>query len=703
LKNYALLLGCLLILISTTAFSTVIEKCATMQASKNQVNENPDLLKQIEALENFIQKNKVNQKKAGEIITIPVIFHVVYKNDSENLSTERLMSQIDVLNEDFRKLNENADKTIEIFKDRAADFEIEFCLAQTDPEGFPSTGINRVFTDSLQFTGNNGVKFTATGGADAWPATAYLNFWVCDLESIILGYAQFPERNQATDGVVVDYTQIGRGYVTGITGRTATHEIGHWMNLRHIWGDEDENDRGNCMLDDFVEDTPPAVDSHNGCPLNDNSCPDDNEPDMVQNYMDYSADNCLTLFTEGQKQRARAIFEPEGPRHAITQSNKCTAAVLADNDIRLLELIQPLQNQNLCTTSVSPVINFRNFGNNTISSVKAEIFVDDVPTTTSEWNGELTTGSFGDFELSTFELSPGNYKLKFLLTSINNSTDENPEDNEITINIQVLGSELPLEQGFESNTFPPDFYNLYDNEAKDQGFELNTDVARSGTNCMYINCFKYESAGNKYEFVLPILNLKDFENTELEFYNAYARYDATDSDTLEVLVSKDCGSTFKSVFKREGALLASEGNTTSTFVPSSPEKWKLRTVDLSEFDRAEEVIVKFVCINSNEQNLYIDDIAIKGDKMPLNLNDNILGNVELSPNPAINQTQLIINKPISGTLQLHSIDGKVLEVQKITFQQRNLTINLENYNSGTYFLSLNSKGLIKTFKLVVLN
>lgn len=674
-----------------------IEKCGTMKALELMVETNPQAAKQLQKVESLTRNNQARQKKDREVITIPVIFHVVYTSNNENISDERLMSQIDVLNEDFRKLNPNFDETLPVFVDRAADFELEFCLAQTDPDGLPTNGINRIFSDTTDFTVNDFVKFTSTGGSDAWPSNEYLNFWVCDLEPGLLGYAQFPGLEESTDGVVVDYVQIGRGFVNGISGRTATHEVGHWLNLRHVWGD------GPCEEDDMVEDTPPADNSHSGCPLTANTCTvGESEPDMVQNYMDYSDDGCLTLFTEGQKERSNAIFEENGPRYALASSNKCTPTVLADTNVRLIEIIEPQQNQNFCSTTVFPILKFRNFGNNELTSFTAEVYVDGEFIANSSWRGSALTGDFGNVELDATELTPGQHELKFLLTVVNGTIDEKPEDNELSLNVQVLGKEIPLEESFESTAFPPDFYNLFDKDDDGKGFQLNTNTAKTGNNCLYINCFEYDTPGTIDDFILPIIDLKNFKNTKLEFYNAYARYDSSDSDTLEVLVSKDCGETFKSVFKRQGALLASEGNTTNAFVPSSPDKWKLRTVNLSEFDGVEELIVKFRCINSHEQNLYIDDIAIKGDKI-VGINEGIANfGVKIFPNPAKNQAQLTVENIIGGTFNIISMDGKVLSEYEVFPNKKQYTINLENYSNGTYFVSLNHNGLNKTFKFFVL-
>ncbi|WNJ18993.1 M43 family zinc metalloprotease [Pontibacter sp. G13] len=247
------------------------------------------------------------------VVTIPVVFHIVYRTSTENISAAQIQSQLDVLNEDFRRLNSDADNTWS----QAADTEIEFCLATVDPDGNATTGITRTSTSVNGFGTNDRVKFSSQGGKDAWPASDYMNFWVCNIGGGILGYAQFPGGSAATDGIVCDYRYTG---TTGTAtapfdlGRTATHEVGHWLNLRHIWGD------GGCGVDDFVGDTPTSDGANYGCATGHVSC---GSTDMVQNYMDYSDDACMNLFTTGQKSRMQALFGAGGSRASLLNSNGC--------------------------------------------------------------------------------------------------------------------------------------------------------------------------------------------------------------------------------------------------------------------------------------------------------------------------------------------------------------------------------------------
>lgn len=253
------------------------------------------------------------------VITIPVVVHIVYNSASENLPDTTIQNQIQVLNEDFRRLNPDVGSTPAAFLPVAADCEIEFCLASRDPQGQPTNGIVRVPTSVTSFsTFNDAVKFSSSGGSDAWPASDYLNIWVCDISSGILGYAQFPGGPAATDGIVVDWRSFGRNTPNALApfnlGRTATHEVGHWLNLRHIWGD------GGCSASDLVADTPDSDQPNYGCSTGIVNC---NSVDMVENYMDYSDDGCMNIYTQGQKARMRALFLPGGARESILSSQGC--------------------------------------------------------------------------------------------------------------------------------------------------------------------------------------------------------------------------------------------------------------------------------------------------------------------------------------------------------------------------------------------
>ena len=224
-----------------------------------------------------------------------MVVHVVYNLPAENVSLAQIKSQIKVLNRDFRATNPDKSKVPPVWKGLVADAKIEFALAKLDPQGNATNGVTRTKTDRTSFGTNDSVKFSSSGGKDAWPTSRYLNIWVCKLGGGLLGYAQFPGGPAETDGVVVTHTgfgTVGTALAPFNLGRTTTHEIGHWLNLRHIWGDTED-----CSGTDFVADTPNAAGPNFGAPAFPSvSCGNGPNGDMYVNYMDYTDDvrcSCL--------------------------------------------------------------------------------------------------------------------------------------------------------------------------------------------------------------------------------------------------------------------------------------------------------------------------------------------------------------------------------------------------------------------------
>jgi hypothetical protein len=248
------------------------------------------------------------------ITVIPVVVHVVYHNAAENISDAQINSQIDVLNKDYRKTNADIPKLPAVFAPLATDCRIEFQLATKDPSGNPTNGITRTKTNKTSFGYDDTVKSGASGGHDSWPCDKYLNIWVCPLGGGLLGYAQFPGGPAATDGVVILHSAFG---TTGTAaapfnlGRTATHEIGHFLNLYHIWGDE-RPDQDPCSLSDFVGDTPNQAGPNYQKPTFPHvTCSNGPNGDLFMNYMDYVDDDTMFMFTAGQVTRMHACLDSD--------------------------------------------------------------------------------------------------------------------------------------------------------------------------------------------------------------------------------------------------------------------------------------------------------------------------------------------------------------------------------------------------------
>ncbi len=290
----------------------------------------PAVIESVQAIEEHTQEWILEQQNSAttrEIITIPVVVHVIWYDESEKFSELEIQAQIDGLTADFRKMNENRFTIPEEFQPLAADVEIEFCLATVTENGQETNGIIYKYTDQLNIgTSSNGIKrihYDQHGGSDAWNTNDYINIWVGQMENFE-GLATFPGTAPVPeeDGIVIDPDFFGFFCSTSngsSHGRTLTHEMGHFLNLRHIWGTNSGS--GNCDSDDFVSDTPRQDISSKGCPTHpQESCGSNN---MFMNYMDYTDDACLSMFTHGQKMRMLATLAPAGPRGSLRNSNGC--------------------------------------------------------------------------------------------------------------------------------------------------------------------------------------------------------------------------------------------------------------------------------------------------------------------------------------------------------------------------------------------
>ncbi len=316
---------CILAIIScTTLFAQTRPVCETTTYIQQLEQAYPGYLQQLNSIDNQVDAiiNAQSETRISDDTTvyyIPVVFHVVYSNLTENVSDAQLLSQLDVLNEDYRRLNVDRSETPDDFEDVAADTYIQFVIASVDPDGNPTNGITRTETNILQWNlfasplDSNyaeNIKFTSKGGHDVWDRNCYLNIWVGDLGSSILGYAQPPGGPILKDGVVIGYKWIGRGGTSIYPynkGRTTTHEVGHWLGLKHIWGD----DFSGCGGSDLIADTPNQSSENYGCPSfpKTDACSPSAPGVMFMNYMDYTDDACMNMFTQGQANKMRTIME----------------------------------------------------------------------------------------------------------------------------------------------------------------------------------------------------------------------------------------------------------------------------------------------------------------------------------------------------------------------------------------------------------
>jgi hypothetical protein len=325
-----LLFAAISVLLSAASNAQRLKRCGTMEYLAARKAADPGLEARMAADEEMIrefQEKAAGMKTSNTVITIPVIFHILYNTGAQNISTARIYDQLNTLNKDFAYLNADTVNTPAQFRPFAANTNVQFCLAQQDTNGNFTTGIIRKQVAAVGYDplSNQNIKYSALGGDDAWDKNNYLNVWVANFvgqSNQIVGISTFPGGPASEDGCCVFYGTVGGETYHGTTlyynlGRTLTHEVGHWLNLFHVWGQD-----ATCNGDDFVTDTPKQASENFGCVAFPHiTCNNGPNGDMFMNYMDYGDDNCLNMFTELQGTRMQSVLN--GPRASIKISTKC--------------------------------------------------------------------------------------------------------------------------------------------------------------------------------------------------------------------------------------------------------------------------------------------------------------------------------------------------------------------------------------------
>lgn len=438
-------------------------RCATTEyqqylREKNPTKESPELF------EKWMAKKIEQQRSIGEvasqsggIIYIPVVVHVIHNGDvygaNENISDEQVQSQITVMNQDYRRLTGTPGFNSNPV---GADVQVEFVLAKVDPNGNPTNGIDRVnlCEDSWSTDDIDGIVKPTT----IWNPTLYMNMWSVNFsDNGLLGYAQFPESNLGgmdpaaqdpnTDGVVANFATFGSSALaTGSfsppydRGRTMTHEVGHFLGLRHIWGDDGTCPATNTINDkDFVADTPAANDSNFGCPAGTDSCPLNPGNDMIANYMDYTDDTCMNIFTAGQKARILTVLN-NSPRRAFAASNKDTAIALFANDAEVKIENACGAAEPSCATpnpaSPAKTVLLYNRGTSNLTSATLSYNFDGGTAYTNNWTGNLAPNKYAVIVLAN---SSVNGLLTVSVTAANGGADQRSSNNVAT---KTFGSSL---------------------------------------------------------------------------------------------------------------------------------------------------------------------------------------------------------------------------------------------------------------------
>jgi hypothetical protein len=572
--------------------------------------------------------------------TLPVIIHIIHSGTAEgsgaNISTAQAQSQIPILNADFAGTNSDIGSVPSVFNSvKSGNTGIQFCLAKVDPSGnlLAQEGIERINRVSRGWQ-NPGNMSSGTlqsyfdqtiKPATIWDPTKYLNVWITDAStSGLLGYASFPAgtgltglsgvETATTCGVVVNYEawgNIGSAAAPYNKGRTATHEIGHWLGLRHIWGD------GTCATD-YCGDTPPAQTSNYGCPthpFNSGACSGNSSGEMFMNYMDYTNDACMYMFTLAQATRMQTAMANGTYRIGLNSSGKCNSPYTLD--IGVTAILNPVSGSTSCNTAVTPSITLSNLGSSTVTSATITYSYDGGTASTFAWTGSLASGASTTVALptnSTLSIAAHTFTASSSLP--NGSADQNAANNASTSSFTIATptlTALPFSQGFQGTTFVPTGWTL-SNTNGDGTWTRTTTAGGFGTSTASARMDSYSpntsNAGTIDEMITPTFGLVGYSSATLSFDVAYARYNATNIDSLIVLASTDCGVTWTRLYNKGGSGLATAPDKTNAiFVPTSSQ-WRTETINLASYVGASNIRFAFRSRSGYGQALYIDNINL---------------------------------------------------------------------------------------------
>lgn len=666
--------------LTASAQDTGFKHCDTDHMWNKYVQSDPSALeKQQQLLDYTLSRILPGEaaKTSGTIqFTIPVVFHIIHNYGPENISKAQVQNAIDIMNMSFQKLNPDTVDVIPLFQPIFADCEIQFRLANIDPDGNCTEGITRTQSDLTYSAGDN-VKALVK-----WPSDKYFNIWVVShIASGAAGYAYYPGANSNIDGVVIlhDYTSnIGTSPGTNYNERSLTHEVGHWLNLRHVWGNS--NDAGlasNCSIDDGIFDTPNTIGTIGGCNLNQVTC---STIDNVQNYMDYTS--CHKMFTEGQKQWMHsALLSSVGNRNNLHTLSNLIATGTEDNHVQ--QLCAPIADFSTKTYAVCQgnTVSFNDYSWNADVISRTWIFNGGTPATDTSSNPLITY------------TTPGIYPVTLIVHSAGGSDT-------LTRNaiVHVLPSSgtgaTPQLQDFETLTIANDW--VVQNPDNNNQWAITSAAGFSGTKSARLVNQIGNPAGSVDNLITETYDFSNLTQAQMTFKAAFAAKSSADVSILRVYASTNCGQTWSMRLTKTSTALRTAPNTNGNFIPSTTE-WATHTINLTSsiYSGNPSVRFKFEFTNDAGNNFYIDDINITG---LTGLNDelNTIYNFSAFPNPAKNEMQIKIEREFPESVQLELTDmlGRRIEItpefaaQSGTF---NYTLLNKGYN-GMYLLRVHIGG-----------
>ena len=647
-----------------------ILQCATDENLANKIVRNPELIEKLMETENLTQDFIFNTSNfnTDQIHRIPVVVHIIYSNQIDNISDAQVFDAIQILNEDSRRTNSDASNLRSIFNSVAADIEVEFVLAKKDPNGNCTNGITRT-QSNLSLNANDNVKSLIN-----WDNKKYMNIWVVRSinlpgsslgpGSIIRGYSAFPYNNipATDDGIVVRHANFGSiGTSQGSRYRTLTHEVGHFLNLKHTF-------QNGCSGGDNCPDTPPVANSNAGCNVNQNSCTFENPdlPDMIENYMDYTDDNCRNTFTINQKQRAKAVLNisylrgnlTTASNHNITgidPSASLNCFPVADFSVgkKLICSGEQIQITENCSYEITPSFHY----------------------TISDQNNANQQHIVNGNPLITFN-NPGVYDVKL---EIQNPQGQSMKQYPKLITVRPHGgvSYSPFFSATMEKTLPNDIWARTDN-GDNIIWKRTPQASQQGLYSYFLENFNIPAGVDGDALIAGPIQLNNPNTLQLKFNHAFARKQSNNSDKLKIYTSTDCGENW--ILRKvlpTFQLGISNLYPSNIYIPSSNE-WMETTINLNSLISKNSLMIKFEMFSGGGNNVYIDNLNLsysinKDELSPKQV-------IQVYPSPSNNNA--IIKSNSSGKILILNAIGEII----YSYDSKTEPIIIGELSSGLHYV-----------------